>query len=268
MTADLLRRRPRRSSFAVQCGVLHGLIVRELKTRFGGRWLGVYWVVLDPLAQVLLLSLLLGGLHRTVLPGVDYPVFLLTGIVPFYLFRNLAVRGMDSIDANRALFGYRQVRPLDPLIARTLIEVWLYTLVSGLALLLFAYLGRPWQPSRPLEILALGFVVVAGGFGFGLLLAVVTVPLTQARSFVRLLFMPLYLLSGTITSITVMPVEWWPVLMLNPLLHIVELSRGWFFANYRVVDGLGMAYPAGCALALLFAGLAAYRLRRQTILAT
>lgn len=267
MTAGVLRRRPARSPFAVQRGVLHALLVRELKTRFGGRWLGVYWAVLDPLAQVLVLALLLGTLHRAVLPGLDYPAFLLTGIVPFYLFRNLAVRGMDGIDANRALFGYRQVRPLDTLIARTAIETWLYALVSAISLVLFATLGRPWQPGRPLEILGLGVVVVAGGFGLGLLLAVATDPLPQLRGFVRLLFMPLYFLSGVITPITVAPVDWWPVLMLNPLLHVVEVSRGLFFADYRVVDGLGVGYPALCALVVLVAGLAAYRVRRQQILA-
>lgn len=257
----------RRSSFAVQKSVLHALLIREMKTRFGGRWLGVYWVVLDPLAQVLLLTLLLGSLHRAALPAVDYPLFLLTGIVPFYLFRNLALRGMDSIDANQALFGYRQVRPLDPLIARTFIEVWVYAAVSALALLLFAQMDRPWQPARPLEILGLGLIVTAGGFGLGMLLAVVTAPVPRVRGFMRLLFMLLYVVSGTATSITLVPTDWWPVLMWNPLLHVVEVSRGLFFADYRVIDGLGLEFPSACALVVLTAGLLAYRLRRQAILA-
>ena len=50
MNAHSLRpHRVRRQGYAVQHAVLYALLLRELKTRFGGRWLGVYWALLEPL---------------------------------------------------------------------------------------------------------------------------------------------------------------------------------------------------------------------------
>lgn len=258
--------RTRRPPFDVQRTVLYALLLRELKTRFGGRWLGVYWALFDPLAQVLVLTLLLGSFHRVVLPGIDYPVFLLTGMVPFFIFRNLAQRLMEGIDANRALFAYRQVKPIDTLMARAALEVGLYLVISVFMFAAYSALGMAWWPQRPLETFLLGVLVIAGGFGLGLCLAVGTNKFTQTRSVVRLTFLPLYMMSGVITPLRVAPVEWWPVLMLNPALHAVELSRAYFLPNYRVVEGTSLQYVAICALVALAAGLAMYHVRRHELL--
>jgi capsular polysaccharide transport system permease protein len=257
---------PARSAWQIQRAVLFALLLRELKTRFGGRWLGVYWAVLEPLAHIALLSALLGGLHRAVMPGVDYPLFLLTGIVPFFLFKNLALRLMDGIDANRGLFGYRQVLPIDTLAARALLEVALYGLVSVLMLGAFALAGMAWWPARPLESFALAGVTVALGFGLGLVLAVVTDEAPQARSLVRVVFMPLYILSGVMMPLHLAPGEWREVLLLNPAVHVVDLSRTFFMKDVRPLDGVSLAYPAAWALCALAAGLSLYRLRRHRLL--
>lgn len=262
----LQAQRPRREPFAVQRAVLYALLLRELKTRFGGRWLGVYWALLDPLAQVVLLTVVLGAFHRAVQPGIDYPVFLLTGMVPFFLFRNLTLRLMEGVDSNRALFSYRQVKPIDTLLARALLETGLYLVISVLMFAAFSALDMPWWPARPLEIFALGAVVVAGGFGLGLCLAVATHRFAQARSFARIVFMPLYILSGVMMPLRVAPLEWWPLLMLNPLVHVVELSRAHFLPNYRLMEGVSASYVAACALVALAAGLSMYQVRRHQLL--
>ncbi len=270
MKADIVHahaHRVRREGYAVQQAVLYALLLRELKTRFGGRWLGVYWALLEPLAQVVLLTLLLGTLHRIILPGIDYPVFLLAGIVPFYLFKSLALRLMDGIDSNRSLFGYRQVKPIDTLIARALLEVGLYGTVSVLMFAIFSTLGMPWWPAHPLENFALAVAVVAGGAGLGLALAVATDDFPQLRSFARIVFMPLYLLSGVMAPLHVVPSEYWPLLLLNPLVHVVELSRALFLPNYRLLEGVSPSYVAWCALVALAGGLALYAMRKQQLMA-
>jgi capsular polysaccharide transport system permease protein len=256
-----------RSPWDIQRSVLYALFLREVKTRFGGRWLGVYWALLDPLSQVLVLSVLLGTLHRAANPGIDPPVFLITGIVPFYLFRSVSTRLMDGVDANRALFGYRQVHPIDTLLSRALLEGGLYVAVSLVMFIGYGFFGLLWYPARPLELLALGTVLSAGAFGLGLVLAVATHPMPQSRAFVRVAFLLMYLVSGPMTPVNLVPSEWLPWLLLNPLLHVVELSRAYFIPGYRLIDGIDFGYVAACALVALAAGLALYRLRRQHLLA-
>lgn len=259
---------PRRSAWEIQRAVVFALFVRELKTRFGGRWLGAFWVLLEPLAHVTVMLLIFGYVRNRVLPGVEYPVFLLTGLVPFFLFRNLALRGMQAIEANRGLFGYRQVKPLDPLVSRALLEVLLYGFVYLLTLAALGWLGFQVLPAHPLQWLGTGALLVASGFALGLLFAVLTDELPNMRSLIGVAFLPLYLVSGIIFPVAALPREVLPWLLWNPVLHAIELSRGQFFPQYHVLPEVSAQYVTAFALTVLALAMSAYRVRRQSLLAT
>jgi len=141
-----------------------------------------------------------------------------------------------------------------------------YLVITVMMLGAYSALGMAWLPHRPLEIFVLGAFVIMGGFGLGLALAVGTHDFPQARSVVRLIFLPLYMLSGVMTPLRVAPSDWWPMLMLNPMVHVTELSRAWFLPNYRVVEGISATYVAASALLALATGLAMYHVRRYQLL--
>lgn len=260
--------RARRSGWQVQRAVVFALFIRELKTRFGGRWLGAFWVLLEPLAHVALLMFMLGYLRHRVLAGVDYSVFLLVGLVPFFMFKNLAVRLMEAIDANRGLFGYRYVKPLDPLLARALLEVSLYSAVYLIVLGSLGWLGLHFFPARPLELMGTSAMLIALGGSLGLCFAVATDDVPQLRSLIRIAFMPLYLISGVIFPVASLPPEVLPWLLWNPVLHALELSRGYFFPQYHVLPQISAEYVFGVTLVAAALGMSLYRVRRQRLLAS
>lgn len=256
-----------RSPWEVQRAVLFALLLRELKTRFGGRWLGALWVVAEPLTHVLLLMLIFATVRHRLLPGVDFVMFLVTGLLPFFMFRSLALRLMEAVDANRGLFGYRQVKPIDALISRAALETGLYSVVYLLVLALLAWLGLPVVPDRPLELLAVSAALLAGGFGVGVTLAVLTDDLPQARALVRIAFFPLYLMSGVIFPIHTLPEELLQWLLWNPVLHALELSRGLYFSAYSPIPQASGAVVGAFGLLALGLGLSLYRVRRHRLLA-
>ena len=257
-----------RSAWQVQRGVLFALLLRELKTRFGGRWLGVIWVVAEPLAHVLLLMLVFGYLRHRLLSGVDYAMFLVAGLLPFLMFRNVALRLMDAVDSNRGLFGYRQVKPMDAMVSRAVLEVCVYSAVYLLVLGLMGWLGYAVAPARPLELMATSVVLLLGAFGLGLVLAIVTDNVPKARGLVRIAFFPIYLISGVILPVQALPAEVLPWLLWNPVLHALEISRGLFFRGYTTVSDASAAFVFACALVALALGLSLYRVRRHRLLAT
>ncbi len=259
---------PARSSWQIQRSVVFALFVRELKTRFGGRWLGAFWVLLEPLAHLAVMLLLFGFVRGRILPGVEFPVFLVTGLVPFLMFRNLALRGMLAIDANRGLFGYRQVKPLDPLLSRAILEIALYSAVYLATLGALGWLGFQVIPESPLQLMAMSALLIASGFGLGVLFAVLTDDLPNARSLIGLVFLPLYLVSGIIFPISAVPSELLPWLLWNPVLHAIEILRGHFFPQYRVLPDVSTTYVLAFSLLVLALAMGLYRLRRQSLLAT
>ena len=219
----------RRTSWEVQRSVLFALMLRELKTRFGGQWLGALWIIAEPLAHVLLMMLIFGYVRHRLLPGVAYEMFLVTGLLPFFMFKSLVLRLMDAIDANQGLFGYRQVKPLDALVSRAVLEVGMYSVVYVLVLTLMAFLGLSVVPQRPLELIGVSAALLCGGLGLGVTLAVLTDDVPRARAIVRIIFFPLYMISGVVLPMNTLTSDLQSWLLWNPVLHALEISRGLYF---------------------------------------
>lgn len=261
-------RRSTRTPWQIQLAVLFALLQRDLKARFGGRWMGAFWILLEPIAHVAVLMFMFAYLRERLVPGVPYVLFLVTGLIPFFIFRGLSLRIMGAIDGSRGLFGYRQVKPIDTLVVRGALEALLYSAVYVVFLSVLGWYGLQWFPDEPLQLAFASGVLIVLGLSLGLLFAVLTDDLPQLRVFIRIAYFPLYLISGVIFPVSALPPTALPWLLWNPLLHLLEVQRGYFFSHYPVIEQASLAYPAGLALVLLAAALALYRLRRHRLLAS
>lgn len=253
----------KRNPLQVQRAVLFALVVRELRSRIEGRWLGMLWMVFEPLAHMLVILAVFGSRSNLFLVDVDYPVFLVTGMLPFFLFRNLARKLPGAISANRALFAYRQVLPIDALVASAIVETGLYGVVFILALALLGWTGSPHVfPQAPIELMIVSAVLVALGVGFGLLFAIMAYQRPKVSGFIGLLFYPLYFASGVIFPLHHLAPDVRSWLLLNPVLHLIELTRLYFLPNYALLGGVSLLYPAAWALAVTALALSLYRVFR------
>lgn len=255
----------RTSAWQVQRDVLFALIIREAYSRVGGQWIGAVWTLFEPLSHTLLMMALYGLVMGRVAPAGEYPVFLATGMIPFFLYQNLASRLMDGIEANRGLFSYRQVKPMDVLLARAVIEVGMSLIVFLFTMAVLGWMGYQVLPADPLAMLGVNFVLIAFGTGYGIVMAVLTHERQRLRAMVRMVNMPIYLASGVMFPVDLLPREALDFLLWNPLLHLVELSRHAFIPAYRPTDGVGAFYPAMFALVLLAWGLALYQSKRRIL---
>lgn len=261
-------RQRRRSPWEVQRAVLFALIVRELRMRVGGQWVSALWTVVEPLAHVVVLTLVVAGFRGMSRGDVEFPVFLVIGLVPFFMFQKIVSRLLDGVDANRGLFAYRQVHPLDALTARAVVEGLMSLVVYVFSLGLLAWLGYHVVPARPLEVVLTAMAIWLFGLTAGVLLAVWAHDRPRLRTVIRLSFMPLYLLSGVIFNVDALPrdvVEW---LLWNPMMHWVELSRHAFMPAYQPAYGIGWGYPLMWLLGTGALGMLLYRAKRQLLLTT
>jgi len=255
---------PMRTSWQIQKSVVFALFLRELKTRFGAYKFGYVWLVLEPMAHVIVMSLIFRG---RALFGIDFPVFMVTGIVPFLMFKNIALQVMVGVDANRALFAYRQIKPMDTFIARTLLDAFIAFAVAALILIGMAWVGLDVPFRDPFAVIALMGILVLMGLGLGMIFCIFTHYLPEAKTLLRIAFMPLYFLSGIFFPASIMPQEYLHLLLWNPLIHVIELMRGAFFDRYHVLEEISLLYVVMTTLVLLFFGLAWYRNKRQELLA-
>ncbi|TRM53562.1 sugar ABC transporter permease [Achromobacter sp. LC458] len=257
-----------RTPWQISRSVIFALVLREMQTRFGARRMGAFWMLFEPISHVAVMVLIIAVIRGRHAAGFDYPVFLLAGMVPFFLMRNISLKMMDSVSANKSLFAYPNIKPFDTFVARAIIEC---ALSFSLYVILMAALGF-WANydvgiASPLRwIFALGTGVIFA-FGLGLILCVVAEIMPNSRTFIRILFMPLYLLAGIIFPIWTIPSKYLEWLLWNPYLHIVDNLRYSVFDNYPRVEGVSFRYPFECALVVLFVGMALYRAKRRELLA-
>jgi capsular polysaccharide transport system permease protein len=259
--------RPLGQAWAVMRAVVFALFLRELKTRMGGRWWGIVWIIGEPVASAAVLLAMYSLAHARVIGGVDTLLFLVSGLLPFQLFKQLVLRSMESIDANQGLFAYRQVRPIDAVVARALVELVLAVAVATVAVSLLAWLGHDVSPRLPLELIGTSLLLVALGTTLGLLAAVATGgALARARAAIRVASMPLMLVSGVAFPVAVLPPAAREALALNPLLHLLEGVRGAVFGStYHAMPETTMAWPAAAWLVGATLALALYVQRRERL---
>jgi len=253
--------RQTRTRFQIQRDVIYALLLREIASRFGKTRGGYLWVLVEPVAHLVFPIMLMSFIRQIVLPGVDYPVFLVYGFMPFLLFKAICIQTMGGTSANRGLLSYRQVLLMDVFIAKALAFCVIQAIVFSIVFTGLAMLGFDVRPALPIELGGVLILTVMLAFGLGLLFAALSSMVPDARSLIRLLFIPLYFMSGVLFPITRFPDDWVRLLALNPVLHLVEMSRSVGIANYEPMRYLSVTYPVALAAISLFIGLALYRLR-------
>ena len=250
-----------RTRFQIQRDVIYALLLREIASRFGKTRGGYLWVLVEPVAHLCFPIFLMGFIRQVVLPGVDYPVFLVYGFMPFLLFKAICLQTMEGTNANRGLLSYRQILLMDVFIAKAMTFCVIQAIVFGTVFTGLAMLGFDVRPSLPIELGGVLMLTVMLAFGLGLLFAAITSLVPDARSLIRLLFLPLYLMSGVLFPITRFPDDWVRWFAINPVLHLVEMSRSVALEHYEPMRFLSVTYPVALATIAMFIGLTLYRLR-------
>ena len=254
-----------RSGLEVQQAAVKALFLREIKTRFGKYRLGYLWAILEPAAHLMVLLTIFGFIMHRTMPDISFPVFLLNGLIPYFLFNSIATRSTGAIEANRGLFSYRPVRPIDTIIARAVLEVIIYVGVYLVLMSIVGALGESFSFSNILLLASTWLLLTMLSIGVGLIFMVLGNAFPETEKFLPIIIKPLYFISCVMFPLHAIPKDFWPYLLWNPLVHAVELSREAVVSGY-VSEGISLNYLAFCTLIIFFLGLAFYRTREEMML--
>ena len=224
-----------KKGFRIQRSVISALVYRELKTRISQVRFGIFGVFIEPLGVFSVFLIIFTYVRgRGSAFGIDTELFLISGIILFTLFSDVAIRSINGMQANEALFFYKPVKPIDTVIARTIVETGLYGIVfivitSGI----FLFLEKFTLDNLPL-LLATFISLSLTASGIGLLVMVAGFRYSWLYQFVPLLMRPLWFISGVFFSISNIPPTIRPWLSWNPVLQAAELTRHAFSSDYYI----------------------------------
>lgn len=254
-----------RSGFEVQKAAVHALFLRELKTRFGKYRLGYLWAILEPAAHMLILLAVFGFIMHRTMPDISFPVFLLNGIIPYFIFTNITTRSIGAIAANQGLFNYRPVKPIDTIISRAVLETLIFVAVYIILMAVVGLFGEEFFINQLITLISTWVLLVLFSCGVGLIFMVVGSTFPETEKLLPVMLKPLYFISCIMFPLHAIPKNYWNFLLWNPIVHVVELSRVSVVAGYQT-QGVSLTYLALCTLIALFIGLALYRIREEAML--
>ncbi len=248
-----------KAPFATTLTVWKALFLREALTRVGAKRGSWFWLIAEPVMHMGYLMYLYTVIRARSVGSIDVMMWLMLGLLGFFMFRRTSTQTMNAIIANRSLFAYRQVKPIDSVLVRAGLEAVEMVVVIAVLFASAALLGRQIVPADPLLMM----VAFAGlwllGLGLGLMSSVANELLPEFGRILGMTMMPLYLLSGVIMPIGAVPEPYRSWLLFNPVAHGLELIRLAYATHYHVVDGVSLAYVYAFALVLVFLGLLLHR---------
>lgn len=248
-----------RDPLAVSFAVWRAIFLREALDRLFDMRMAWLWMLAEPVLHIGFMAFIYSIVRMRTVGNADVVVWIMVGMLAFFLFRRTAVQVTYAVDSNRPFFTYRQVKPFDPAIARAVLEAFLMAIVSAVILSAAALLGHDTLPHDPLLVLLAAFWLWLFGLGYGLVASVLMELVPEMEHVLKIVMLPLYLISGVIWPLASIPQPWRDLLMINPIAHGVELVRLGFFNHYHAVPGVSLGYLIGWAVISLLLGLLLYR---------
>lgn len=247
-----------------QFDVVIALAVREIQSQQANLAYGYGWVLFDIMlnfAGLLIMKLAIRGFNVPGLPPVTY---LVSGLIPWLMFHSAYMAPVSAISRNQRLLALPGVTPLDLVLGSSLQILCTYGLLFLVLATIASFYEKASFPRFPLGVILLFLSCWLIGVSFGLVLMIVTRLYAPAKKFVSFIMRFSMIVSGVFISIKIFPESIWPYLAWNPMLHVEELLRVYWFPGYASPVA-NPAYVVECLVVLICAGLLVERYVRRRL---
>lgn len=253
------------SPWQIQKSVVFALFIRELSSRFGRFKLGYVWAVAEPFFTILAFCLIRMAMGSGSIEGLAYPIFFASGMLIYTVFNSIGQAMIGLVESNLPLMNYQRIKPMDPLIARALLEMIISAASIGVILGGFYWAGYAFTWNSTLGFIAVFILISAFSFGVGCIFSVVSLLFQEFKKIAPIVIRPLFFISGIFFSTNSIPEYLLPYLLWNPILHAIELGRNVMFIEYNCAHA-SWSYLSFSALGSLALGLSLFHLYQKKII--
>ncbi len=214
--------------------VVMALILREIGSRDSRSSLGFLWSIIDPIATIIILSVAFAMISRTPRLGTNFPLYYVTGVLPFHMYTQISNKVAGSIRFSRQLLGFPSVTVLDALFARFLLNFFIDILVF----IILTYMVIHYYDLRVDVDIEVVFVALAMAgslaIGMGTFNSVLFILMPAYENMWSMISRPMLIASGVLILISDLPDNIFRILWWNPAAHVVAYMRHAFYPSYDV----------------------------------
>jgi lipopolysaccharide transport system permease protein len=246
--------------------LLYFMVWREIQGAYRQTALGMTWIFLRPVVNMLLLTFVFGGIVKVPSDGLPYPLFSLAALLPWSFFSNAVMRASRSLVDNMHIISKvyfpRLIIPTAGA-ASGLVDFGASCLVFFVALLLYRMPLR-WEM---LWLPVLLLITLAFALAVGLWLATLSVKYRDVSFAVNFFLQALMYASPVIYSTTLIPESLQFVYLLNPMTGVIQ---GFRWALLGSGDAPGGMFLLSILLVLvgLLSGAYIFRRTERTVVDT
>jgi len=234
------------------------LINREIQGRYRQTALGTSWLLLRPIVNMIVLSIVFGEFLKISSDDLPYPLFSLAALLPWGYFSTAVGRAAGSLVENMHVISKVYFPRMIVTLAGAISGLvdFVFSFIVFLGLLFFYRMPLRWEM---LWVPLLMLVVLAFALAVGFWLATLSVKYRDIQFAVNFLIQALMYASPVIYSVSVVPEQLQIVYQLNPMTGVIQGFR-WAL--------LGSGYPpgfmflAGVAIIIILLVSGAYIFRR------
>ncbi len=232
-----------------------GAIKSELIARFSRSKLGAIWMVINPLAQVLIYALILSNVLAAKLPGIEnkysYSIYLMAGLLAWTLFHDIVSRLLtlfiEQGNLMKKMSFPRITLPTIVVGSSLLNNLLLFIAMLGI----FVLLNQQFNPVI-LWLIPLTLVIVILSIGLGLVLGIINVFLRDTGQVVPIVLQMWFWFTPIVYPISIIPQKYHDLLILNPMYPMTSAYQQILvYGQAPSLDSIAITAAVGCTLTLL-----------------
>lgn len=222
--------------------LLTNLIKREIATRYKQSILGYFWVIINPLSQMLVMTFVFTKIFRVQTWNIPYPLFVYAGLLPWILFTQSLSHSTNSIVGNLSLV--KQIYfPREVLVLATILaKIVDFFLASIVFIIFMLYYRQPFHFSILwfVPIFIIQFVLT---FGLSLILSAFNVFYRDVQYLLNLILLLWMYLTPIYYPVEMVPDKFRFIYSLNPMSVLINAYRHIVFKGTSPkLTSLGIAF--------------------------
>ena len=210
-------------------GFIRGSVQREFQSKYRNSLLGAGWNIINPLAMILVYTVIFAQIMRAKLPGVDstfaYSIYLCAGVFTWGLFTEVVGRGQNMFLDNANLLKKISFPRITLPIIVVLNAGLNFSIIFGL-FIVFLVVSNNFPGLVVVALLPVLVIQIAFAMGLGMVLGVLNVFFRDVGQFFGIFLTFWFWLTPIVYPVAILPDSIKPLMALNPMAPVMAAYQG------------------------------------------
>ncbi len=248
-------------------GFIYGSVQREFQSRYRNSLLGALWNIINPLAMIIVYTVIFSQLMHARLPGVEnnlaYGIYLCSGLLTWGFFQEMIARGqgvfLDNSGMLKKLSFPRIALPIISVLSSLMNFLIIFSLFIGFLIITGNYPNITIVAVVPLLLLQILFAM-----SLGIILGVLNVFFRDIGQFMGVVLQFWFWFTPIIYPLNIAPKQAQEWIALNPMTPVAQAYQG-IFVYGKWPDWSSLWPTFAIALILFIVALRLFRKRSGEI---